>query len=115
MRRVRTGVPEPGRRRIDLRVRADLGLRWSLAVDVDGAERLALPDVPMLVGMAPFTGISVGYDYGGPVDWAIYERSRSYRFRGGRIRSVRYVPGEASPEDATVLRAIEQEMRDLVD
>ena len=115
MRRVRASAPEPGHHRIDLRVRADLGLRWSLAVDVDGAERLRLDDMPMLVGMAPFTGISVGYDYGGPVDWDLHERHRSYPFRGGRIRSLRYVPGEASPEDATVLRAIEQEMRDLVD
>ena len=115
MRRVRTTAPGPGRHRIVLRVRADLGLRWSLALDVDGVERISLDDVPMLVGMAPFTGISVGYDYGGPVDWEIYERHRSFRFSGGRILSLRYVPGESSPEDATVLRAIEQEMRDLVD
>lgn len=115
MRRVRASAPDPGRHRIDLRVRADLGLRWSFAVDVDGVELLRLDDVPMLVGMAPFTGISVGYDYGGPVDWEIYERHRSHRFRGGRILSLRYVPGQTSPEDATVLRAIEQEMRDLVD
>ncbi len=115
MRRVRASAPGPGRHRVALRVRADLGLRWSLAVDVDGVEQLRLDDVPMLVGMAPFTGISVGYDYGGPVDWEIYERHRSYRFRGGRILSLRYAPGERSPEDATVLRAIEQEMRDLVD
>ncbi|WP_439901593.1 sulfatase-like hydrolase/transferase [Microbacterium azadirachtae] len=115
MRRVRTTAPGPGACRIDLRVRAALGLRWSFVVDVDGVERLRLDDMPMLVGMAPFTGISVGYDYGGPVDWELSERHRSYRFRGGTIRSLRYVPGDASPEDATVLRAIEREMRDLVD
>ncbi|GAA4478015.1 arylsulfatase [Microbacterium panaciterrae] len=115
MRRCRVPGPGAGRHSVALSVRADVGLRWSFAVVVDGVERIRMDDLPMLVGMAPFTGISVGHDYGGPVDWELYERYRSFRFRDGRILALDYVPGERSPEDPTVLRAIDLEMRDLVD
>ncbi|WP_101846965.1 arylsulfatase [Zhihengliuella sp. ISTPL4] len=95
-----------GEHRLALRVDERAGLRWTLALDVDGREVARIPDVPMLIGMAPFTGISVGYDYGGPVDWDQHEKHRSYPFRGGDLRRVRYVPGERSPFDPTVLRAV---------
>ncbi|MDQ4214594.1 arylsulfatase [Microbacterium capsulatum] len=115
MRRARAAAPGPGLHEVVLRVRADVGLRWSFAVDVDGAERVRIDDLPMLLGMAPFTGISVGYDYGGPVDWDLHEAHGTFRFDGGRILAVDYLPGERSPEDPTVLRAIAREVQDLVD
>lgn len=81
-------------------------LRWRLSLEVDGVEVARIDAVPMLLGMAPFTGISVGYDYGGPVDWELHEAHRSYRFRGGELRRVRYVPGARSAHDTTELRAV---------
>jgi arylsulfatase len=106
MHRARGARLSPGAHRIVLRVDEHSGLRWRLTVDVDGDQAASIDHVPMLIGMSPFTGISVGYDYGGPVDWELHERHRSYGFQGGELRRVRYVPGARSPHDATVLRAV---------
>ena len=51
-------------------------------VDVDGAEVGALDGAWMLVGMAPFSGIDVGLNRGGPVHWDLYERHGSFRYTG---------------------------------
>ncbi|GAT72414.1 arylsulfatase [Microbacterium sp. HM58-2] len=104
-----------GAHRIVVRVDELPGLRWRLTVLVDEAEQAVVDDVPMLLGMAPFTGISVGYDYGGPVDWELYEAHRSYPFRGGALRRVRYVPGARSQHDATELRAVGRAVQALAD
>ncbi|MFS0911601.1 arylsulfatase [Microbacterium sp. 179-I 3D2 NHS] len=90
-------------------------LRWRLRLDVDGAEAASIATVPMLLGMAPFTGISVGYDYGGPVDWEIHEQHRSFPFRGGSLESVRVVPGARSAHDPTVLRAVGRAVQAIAD
>lgn len=95
-----------GEHRIVVHVDELPDLRWRLSVDVDGREAARIDEAPMLIGMAPFTGISVGYDYGGPVDWDLHEAHRSFPFRGGELRRVRYVPGARSPHDPTVLRAV---------
>ncbi|WP_431806924.1 arylsulfatase [Microbacterium paraoxydans] len=101
------GTPlDPGPHTLVLRVDELAGLRWRLTLEVDGARAARVDAVPMLLGMAPFTGISVGYDYGGPVDWELHEAHRSYPFRGGQLRRVRYVPGARSAHDATELRAV---------
>jgi arylsulfatase A-like enzyme len=63
----------------------------------DGRAATALSDLPQLVGMAPFTGISVGVDRGGPVDWELHRRAGSHRFTGV-LHAVRYAPGPLSPE-----------------
>lgn len=105
MHRASGGVG-PGPHRITLRVDEQPGLRWSLDVEVDGASVAGIPDVPMLLGMAPFTGISVGYDYGSPVDWEQHARHGAFRFRGGDLGAVRYVPGARSPYDPVVLREL---------
>ena len=47
--------------------------------------------------MAPFTGISVGADRGGPVDWDLHQRAGSHPFTGV-LHAVRYAPGPLSPE-----------------
>jgi arylsulfatase len=63
----------------------------------DGRAATTLTDLPQLVGMAPFTGISVGADRGGPVDWEVHRRARSHPFTGV-LHTVRYAPGPLSGE-----------------
>ena len=106
MHRARGSALAPGAHELVLRVDELAGLRWRLRVEVDGVVAAEIPSVPMLIGMAPFTGISVGYDYGGPVDWELYERHRSYRFAGGEITRLRYVPGTRSKFDRAVLHEV---------
>ncbi|WP_336992848.1 sulfatase-like hydrolase/transferase [Leucobacter sp. VD1] len=106
MHRVRGEVLEPGARELVLRVDELEGLRWRLRLEVDGVLSAEIPEVPMLLGMAPFTGISAGYDYGGPVDWELHERHRTFRFCGGDIARLRYLPGARSRHDRTVIHAI---------
>lgn len=115
MHRVRGRGLEPDVHRLIARFDELPDLRWRLSLEVDGAEDAVIESVPMLLGMAPFTGISVGYDYGGPVDWALHEAHRSYPFRGGALTSVRYVPGARSSHDPTVLRAVGQAVQRIAD
>lgn len=116
MHRARGRALAPGGHRLVLRCDEVEGLRWSIRLeDADGTSLASLDPVPMLLGMAPFTGISAGYDYGGPVDWAVYERHRSYRFSGGRIERVRYVPGERSHHNRSVLHQIDREVLRVAD
>lgn len=92
------------------------GLRWSVTLDVNGIRSASLEEVPMLLGMAPFTGISVGYDYGGPVDWELHERHpQGFRFGRGTIKQLRYVPGARSKYDATVIRRIDEAVLSVAD
>jgi len=83
------------------------GLRWSISAHAGDTVLVALPPVLQLVGMAPFTGISVGLDRGGPVDWERYERRGADRF-DGLLRWVRYEPGEKAPENPEVIVPIER-------
>jgi arylsulfatase len=69
----------------------------------DGRAASTLTDLPQLVGMAPFTGISVGADRGGPVDWDVHRRSGSHQFTGV-LHAVRYDTGPLSA-DAPAERA----------
>ncbi|UUT36168.1 hypothetical protein [Microbacterium elymi] len=68
LRRTQTAVPASVGR-IIARFEALRELAWRVEIEVDGAPAMVLDRVAMLVGMAPFTGISVGRDAGGPVDW----------------------------------------------
>lgn len=106
MHRARGADLVPGPHELRLRFDEIEGLRWRIRLDVDDEPAAELAAVPMLLGMAPFTGISVGYDYGGPVDWELHERHRSFRFSAGTIERLRYVPGARSRHDRTVLHAI---------
>lgn len=115
MHRARGDRLGEGAHRVLVRVDERPHLRWRLGVDVDGVEVAVVDDVPMLLGMAPFTGISVGYDYGGPVDWELHEAHRTYPFGGGELRSVRYVPGRRSSYDGTVLRAVGEAVQAIAD
>ena len=115
MHRARGRAVSPGSHLLVLRVDELPDLHWRLSLEIDGEEHAVIERVPMLLGMAPFTGISVGYDYGGPVDWDLYERHRTYRFRSGELRSVRYEPGVRSSHDPTVLRAVGVAVHALAD
>ncbi|GGR21316.1 arylsulfatase [Agromyces mediolanus] len=115
LHRVRGGRVDAGPHGVLLRVDELDGLRWRVALEVDGAPDAVVPSVPMLFGMAPFTGISVGYDYGGPVDWGLHEAHGAYRFTGGSIERLRYVPGEPSRHDRRVLLAIDEAVAAIAD
>lgn len=115
MHRARGRMPAPGAHRIVLRADELPELRWQLTAEVDGVVEARIDAVPMLLGMAPFTGISVGYDYGGPVDWNLYEHHRSFPFAGGDLRGVRYIPGPRSEHDQTILRSIGDAVAALAD
>lgn len=105
----------PGSHQLTLNMDERPGLRWLMRLDVDGVPHAEITDVPMLLGMAPFTGISVGYDYGGPVDWDIYQKHRTFALTGGTIDNLRYLPGARSEHDPTELRKIGQALAELAD
>jgi hypothetical protein len=94
MLRATAALPgKPGAQHITVAARCAEDLTWVLTLSVDGAEQTLGP-VPQLVGMAPFTGISVGVDYGSPVDWDRWERSGDGRYTGANL-AVTYLPGSA--------------------
>ena len=115
MHRARGSRLAAGTREIVLRADELEGLRWRVSVHVDGVESAAVESVPMLLGMAPFTGISVGYDYGGPVDWELHERRGEFRFTGGEIEALRYVPGARSAHDRTIIAGIDEAVAAIAD
>lgn len=104
-----------GEHSLELRVDELPQLRWRLRLFVDGRVGAEIAQVPMLFGMAPFTGISVGYDYGSPVDWEYHQRAGSNPLRHADIVRVRYVPGRRSRHDHTVLRSLHDEASAIAD
>lgn len=98
---------EAGETEVVVRFVAEPGLHWRISADAGDTPLASLPSVLQLVGMAPFTGISVGLDRGGPVDWDRHERLGSDRF-DGQLRWVRYVPGAKAPENPEVIVPIER-------
>ncbi|WP_436496327.1 arylsulfatase [Actinokineospora sp. HUAS TT18] len=105
-------VPE-GAGEVTLEARALPEFRWELSLRVGDAVR-SLGPVPMMIGMAPFTGISVGADRGGPVDWARYEREGSFPYTGALL-SVRYEPGDQADYDPALLARLWAEAERLYD
>jgi arylsulfatase len=96
------GPLHPGARHVRLRARVAPDLAWDLTLEVDGAVRAEQPGVPMLIGMAPFTGIDVGADRRGPVLWRLHRRHGSFGY-SGTLHRVRYTPGEPAPYDPAAL------------
>ncbi|NRQ36391.1 arylsulfatase [Nonomuraea sp. NN258] len=78
---------------IEARFTALPEMRWDIEVLAGERPLIKLAGVPQLLGMAPFTGISAGYDHGGPVDWELRERRGAFPYRHG-LGWVRYTPGE---------------------
>lgn len=104
--RVRTlsGGPVPdGTRSIVCGKTAPGGNVWDVTLSVDGELRGTLAGVPMLYGMAPFEGITVGRDPRSPVSWELYERFGSFAWSaadGGpaSLRAVTFTPGPSAPD-----------------
>lgn len=100
--------------RIELSIEPTVELTATVRVSVDGRETLQLAGVPLLVGMAPFTGISVGFDGGGPVDWELHERRGPFA-HSGSLRDVTYTPGERAAFDNEIIVAVEDRAARLID
>ncbi|MCX5045805.1 arylsulfatase [Aldersonia sp. NBC_00410] len=92
---------------IEVRTAVAPRLTWDFTVRVDGVDRAALPGRVQLVGMAPWTGISVGVDARGPVSWELRERRGPFRYTGNLV-SVTYTPG-AVQVPQQVVREVERE------
>jgi arylsulfatase A-like enzyme len=91
-------VAPAGRHSIILHLAAPGGGTWAITCDVDGVPTGAeLFSVSLLWPIAPFCGIDVGIDRGGPVDWQRYLAHGPFPF-SGTLHSVRYEPGELSPD-----------------
>ncbi len=90
------------------------GFRCDFRILHNGQEVARLDDLWLLVGMAPFSGIDIGANRGGPVHWSIYERHGSFRYTG-ELRSVRYLPGPRAPYDPATIAALERDAAEYFD
>jgi len=81
---------------------------------VDGTTTGCLAQQPMLLFLAPFTGIDVGICRGGPVDWDLYRRRRTFPYTA-QIHHVRYHPGPAAPYDPAVVLGLAAEAGEQAD
>jgi len=106
-RRIGAPLPVGEAHTVTLRLMTRPEMVWDIAMEVDGAPAATLDGQRQLIGMAPFTGISVGIDRGSPVDWELYRRHRGFRFDGEELE-VRYTPGEKAPYNAEVLVEVER-------
>lgn len=106
---VDAGPLAPGSSLIQLVARWQPSFRWSVDLLVDGHRVAGLPSVAMLIGMAPFSGIDVGINRGGPVHWEVYQRHGSFPYTGA-LRSVTYVPGEPADYDPALVAEAERDV-----
>jgi arylsulfatase len=97
MTRVGAGSLPDGTRSVELRFTAPGDRRWDVDVVVDGEVRASHAGLPMLFGIAPFEGISVGIDPRSPVSWDLYERAGPFPYSGS-LAAVTYTPGEHAPD-----------------
>lgn len=81
-----------GARTITVAIRVLPHLRWSVRLSIDSVAVSSVEDVVQLVGMAPWTGISVGRDARGPVSSDLRERRGIFVYSGDLI-AVEYRPG----------------------
>ncbi|HEX7382451.1 MAG TPA: sulfatase-like hydrolase/transferase [Nevskiaceae bacterium] len=89
-------------------------LDWRIALSVEGGEPVALEAMRQLLGMSPFTGISVGVDRGSPVDWDLYTRRGAFRYSGSAL-TVRYLPGPKASYNPEIIRQIEAQVAQVYD
>ncbi len=105
LREIDGGPLAPGAHRVELDVDWRPEFRVDVRLRVDGSEVAALPGVWMLVGMAPFSGIDVGRNRGGPVHWELFERHGSFAY-SGTLHHATWNPGEVADYDpAQIVRA----------
>ena len=106
--------PVPGGRhgvRISATTRPNL--RWDFVVTVDGEQATTLEDRVQLIGMAPWTGISVGLDARGPVSWELRERRGVFPYSGA-LHTVTYTPGAVGVPSGDIDR-LQQEAEEEAD
>ncbi|GAB2657295.1 arylsulfatase [Nocardia goodfellowii] len=96
----------PGLQRITVSAAVRPRLRWDFRIEA-GAQHAELRDQVQLVGMAPWTGISIGVDARGPVSWNLRKRRGPFRYTGD-LRAVTYTPGPIQVPQATI-EAVERE------
>lgn len=87
---------------------------WQIVVKLNGTVDMSLDRVPQLLGMAPFTGISVGADAHGPVDWQLHTRRGEFRYSGD-LKSVRYEPGAKAEYNPEIIADIENVSASLME
>lgn len=106
----------PGRRTVVLesRTRPEFRADWWLRLNGEDAPFAELTDLWAFIGMAPFSGIDVRVNRGGPVDWGIYERHGSFRY-GGRLHSVTYRPGKQADYSGAVIAKIAAQAAEIFD
>lgn len=104
---VSTGPLAPGTRRVSVSATVRPHLRWDFTIDVDGTRVGELRDQVQLVGMSPWTGISVGVDARGPVSWDLRQRRGAFRYTG-TLRAITYTPGPIRVPTGTI-EAVERE------
>ncbi|MDF5759096.1 arylsulfatase [Spongiactinospora sp. TRM90649] len=106
---VRAGdaLPGPGPVTVTARFTALPEMRWDIDVAAGETRGFRIEAVPQLLGMAPFTGISVGHDHGGPVDWDLRERCGTFHYRRG-LECVRYVPGPKAAYNPEIIAMAEE-------
>lgn len=100
-----------GHIRVDAIATADV--RWDFQVSIGDRVAGNLTGAPQLIGMAPWTGISIGIDARGPVQWGLRQRRGPFRYRGD-LRSVTYIPGQLRVPERTVAR-LQQESEQQAD
>ncbi|MFT4393611.1 arylsulfatase [Gordonia lacunae] len=91
-----SGALPAGTTRLVVHAVATPAVRWGFTIEAVAGEHSSiiakLDDQVQLVGMAPWTGISVGLDARGPVDPDVRSRRGVFRF-GPTLRAVTYRPG----------------------
>jgi arylsulfatase len=85
------------------------GNLWRMSFTVDGMVIDETHEVPMLYGMAPFEGITVGRDPRSPVWWERHLTHGSFPFTGQQ-GPVTYTPGDAPPGTPADLVSILKKM-----
>lgn len=90
------------------------GWRNDVEVTVDGQAAGRLEGLWLLVGMAPFSGIDVGVNRGGPVHWELHERRRTFPF-SGNLHYVRYTPGTPAPYSPEQIAQVENAAQAALD
>jgi arylsulfatase len=97
MTHVDAGTLPDGTRRVTAEFSAPGDRRWDVRLAVDGETRATQTGLPMLFGIAPFEGISVGIDPRSPVSWDLYRRFGPFPYSGS-LAAVTYAPGEPAPD-----------------
>ncbi|KKO84308.1 arylsulfatase [Corynebacterium otitidis] len=99
---------------LESRTRPEFRADWRLRLAGEDPPLAELPGLWAFIGMAPFSGIDVGVNRGGPVDWGIYERHGSFRY-GGRLHSVTYRPGQQADYSDAVIAKIAAQAAEIFD